>query len=114
MKRIIVSENGLNKINSIISEESMYDRHIARGRKYLDGKYQVGVCDNNNGKYVRVYTEKSCGMPTNKSVWKEDVLDDLDRYFFDEITNEKERKELINRLLYNWENNSFTTYGTPK
>ena len=111
MKKIILSENGLNKINDIISEESKYDAHINNGKKFLNANYHTSLYDN-NGQYVTVYVKMSNGLPTSKSVWRQDVLDDLDKYFFKSITDEKERKGFINQLLNDWETNGFSKYGS--
>jgi hypothetical protein len=111
MKRIIISENGLNKINSIISEDSKYDAYIADGKKYLDANYHTSMFDN-NGDYVTTYVKMSNGMPTSKVVWRQDVLDALDKHFFKIIKDEKERKGFINQLLSDWETNGFSKYGS--
>jgi hypothetical protein len=45
-------------------------------------------------------------------MWKQDVLDELDREFYNKITNDTERKGFISQLLDDWYNNKISKYGS--
>ena len=111
MKRFILSENGIDKLKNNIIKEAMYDDHVKHGKDFLDGKYMKAEYDN-NGDIVGVFVKVSNGKPTQKTVWKQDVLDDLDKEFYTRITNDKERKGFISQLLDDWYNGKISKYGS--
>lgn len=111
MKTFILSENGIDRIKRNIIMEAEYSDHVKHGKDYLNGNYMRAEYDN-NGNIVGVFVKLSNGKPTQKTVWKQDVLDDLDKEFYNRITDDKERKGFINQLLDNWYNNKISKYDT--
>jgi hypothetical protein len=45
-------------------------------------------------------------------MWKQDVLDELDREFYNRIKDDNERKGFINQLLDDWYNNKISKFGS--
>lgn len=110
MKTFILSENGLNKINKQIIEESYSDK-VELVKKYLDGKFMRATFEK-DGENVGIFIKLSNGLPTEKSYWKQDVLDILDRDFNNLITDKKERDGFLNQVLDDWYNNKISKYGS--
>lgn len=112
MKTFILSENGIKKIEQMVIKENSYSEHVSHGTKFLEDNYMRATYDNGSGNIVGVFVKKSNGVPTKKTVWKQDVLDNLDKEFYNRITNDKERKGFINQLLDDWYNNKISKYGS--
>ena len=89
---------------------------VSHGKDYLNTNYVKATIDN-NGNIEGVFVKKSNGIPTKKSVVKQDLLDDLDREFNTRIPREKERNGFVNQLFNDWyynnisKNNSLTNYN---
>ena len=111
MKTFILSENGIDRIKQNIIMEGEYSDHVSHGKDFLDGNYMRAEYDN-NGNIVGVFVKVSNGKPTQKTVWKQDVLDDLDKEFYNRITDDKERKGFISQLLDDWYNGNISKYGS--
>ena len=111
MKTFILSENGIDRIKRNIIMEGEYSDHVSHGNDYLNSNYMRAEYDN-NGNIVGVFVKLSNGKPTQKTVWKQDVLDDLDKEFYNRITDDKERKGFISQLLDDWYNNKISKYGS--
>lgn len=112
MKTFILSENGINKVKQMVIKENNYSEHVSHGTKFLEDNFMKGTYDNGSGNIVGVFIKKSNGMPTKKTVWKQDVLDNLDKEFYNRITNDTERKGFINQLLDDWYNGNISKYGS--
>ena len=112
MKTFILSENGINKVKQMVIKENNYSEHVAHGTKFLEDNFMKGTYDNGSGNIVGVFIKKSNGMPTKKTVWKQDVLDNLDKEFYNRITNDNERKGFISQLLDDWYNGNISKYGS--
>jgi hypothetical protein len=112
MKTFILSENGINKVKQMVIKENNYSEHVSHGTKFLEDNFMKGTYDNGSGNIVGVFIKKSNGMPTKKTVWKQDVLDNLDKEFYNRITNDTERKGFISQLLDDWYNGNISKYGS--
>lgn len=110
MKTFILSENGLNKINKEIIKESYSDK-VEMVKKYLNGNFMRATFEK-DGENVGIFVKLSNGLPTEKSYWKQDVLDILDRDFNNLITDKKERDGFLNQVLDDWYNNKISKYGS--
>jgi hypothetical protein len=117
MKTVILSENGLNKINEEILKES-YDDKIEIVKRYLNNHFMRATLEK-DGNDVDIYIKTINKKPTQKSYWRQDVLDILDKEFNDLITDKKERDGLFNQIVINWyenkkpfrERNTLSTYN---
>ena len=111
MKKFILSENGINNLKKNIINEAYYSDHVESGKKFLDGNFMKAEYEN-DGKKVGIFIKLDRGLPTKKTMWKQDVLDELDREFYNKITNDTERKGFISQLLDDWYNNKISKYGS--
>ena len=112
MKTFILSENGIKKFEEMVLKENNYSEHVSHGTKFLEDNYQAQPYDNGSGSIVGVFVKKSNGMPTTRTMWKQDVLDELDKEFYNRITNDTERKGFISQLLDDWYNGNISKYGS--
>ena len=110
MKTIILSEDGFNKINNAIIEESYSDK-VELIRKYLDNNFMRATFEK-DGENVGIFIILSNHLPTEKSYWKQDVLDILDKEFNNTVTDKKERDGFLSQLLDDWYNNKISKYGS--
>lgn len=95
MKTIILSEDGFNKINNAIIEESYSDK-VELIRKYLDNNFMRATFEK-DGENVGIFVKLSNHLPTEKSYWKQDVLDILDKEFNNTVTDKKERDGFLSQ-----------------
>ena len=110
MKTIILSENGFNKINNAIIEES-YIYKVELVKKYLDNNFMRATFEK-DGENVGIFVKLINHLPTEKSYWKQDVLDILDKEFNNIVTDKKERGGFLSQLLDEWYNNKISQYGS--
>ena len=110
MKTIILSEDGFNKINNAIIEESYSDK-VELIKKYLDNNFMRATFEK-DGENVGIFVKLSNHLPTEKSYWKQDVLDILDKEFNNTVTDKKERDGFLNQLLDDWWNKKISKYGS--
>ena len=110
MKTIILSENGFNRINNAIIEESYSDK-VELIKKYLDNNFMRATFEK-DGENVGIFVKLSNHLPTEKSYWKQDVLDILDKEFNNTITDKKERDGFLNQLLDDWYNKKISKFGS--
>ena len=110
MKTFIISENGLNKINEEILKESYSDK-IDVVKKYLDNNFMRATFEKDGNK-VGIFVKLNNKLPTDKSYWKQDVLDILDKEFNNIISDKKERDGFLNQLVNDWYNNKISKYGS--
>ena len=110
MKTIILSENGFNKISNAIIEESYSDK-VELVKKYLDDNFMIKTFEK-DGEFVGIFVKLSNHLPTEKSYWKQDVLDILDKEFNNTVTDKKERDGFLIQLLDDWYNNKISKYGS--
>ena len=110
MKTIILSEDGFNKINNAIIEESYSDK-VELIRKYLDNNFMRATFEK-DGENVGIFVKLSNHLPTEKSYWKQDVLDILDKEFNNTVTDKKERDGFLSQLLDDWYNNRISKFGS--
>lgn len=101
MKKFIVSESGLNKINNMIISESYGDK-VLIVKDYLDKHFMKAAYQNNDGKTVGIFYSLYNGMPTKKTNWKQDVLDNLDKEYETLITDKNERDRFLDQVLTDW------------
>lgn len=100
MKKITLSENGLNRINGLIIRESYSDK-VTIIKDYLNNNYMKASLEN-NGENVGIFFKLSNGLPTKKTLWKQDILDDLEEKFYKLISDRKERDGFLNQVLNDW------------
>lgn len=110
MKKVILSENGFNKINHTIIEES-YDDKIELVKKYLDDNFMRATFEK-NGENIGIFVKLNNHLPTEKSYWKQDVLDILNKEFNKIITDKKERDGFLSQLIDDWYNQKISKYGS--
>lgn len=108
--KITLSENGLNILKQRILEESYSDK-IEIVKQYLDRNFMRATFEK-DGENVGVFVKLSNGVPTEKSMWKQDVLDILDSKFNNIIKDKKERDGFLNQVLNDWYNNKISKYGS--
>ncbi len=109
MKKFLLSENGLNKINSEIVNES-YSNKVELVKRYLDNNFMRATFEK-DGVNVGIFVKLSNGIPTSKSYWKNDIIDILDERFNNIISDKEERYKFLNQLTDDWYNNKITKYG---
>ena len=112
MKKFILSENGLRKLEQNLIKEASYEEHVNHGSQYLTANYKAIPYDDGKGKIVGVFMKLDNGQPTKMTCWKQDVLDALDKEFYNRITNDTERKGFISQLLDDWYNNRISKFGS--
>ena len=110
MKKIILSENGYKTINKAILQESYGDK-VELVKKYLNSNFMRATFEK-DGENVGIFVKLSNGLPTEKSYWKQDVLDILDKEFNNLVTDKKERDGFLSQLLDDWYNNKISKYGS--
>ena len=110
MKTVILSEQGYNNISNAIIEESYSDK-VALVKKYLDDNFMRATFEK-DGEQVGIFVKLNNRMPTDKSYWKQDVLDILERDFNNIINDKTERDGFLSQLLDDWYNNKITKYGS--
>jgi hypothetical protein len=108
--KINLSESGFRKINELILQESYSDK-VELVRKYLDNNFMRATFEK-DGENVGIFVKLSNHLPTEKSYWKQDVLDILDKEFNKIISDKKERGGFLGQLLDDWYNNKITKYGS--
>jgi hypothetical protein len=117
MKKIKLSENGYNIINKRIIEESYSDK-VELVKNYLNNNFMRATFEK-DGENVGIFVKLSNHLPTEKSYWKQDILDILDKEFNDLISDKKERDGLLNQIVNDWyenkkpfrERNTLSTYN---
>jgi hypothetical protein len=110
MKKIIVSENGYNTINKAILQESYGDK-VEVVKKYLDNNFMRAQIEK-DGEDIGIFVKLSNHLPTEKSYWKQDILDILDKEFNNIVIDKKERDGFLSQLLDDWYNNKISKYGS--
>lgn len=110
MAKYILSENGLNLIKQNILIESYSDK-VELLKKYLDTNFMRATFEK-DGENVGIFVKLSNGIPTDKSLWKQDVLDILDKEFNNIITDKKEKDGFLSQLLDDWYNKKISKYGS--
>ena len=111
MKKFILSEDKINTLKKSLINEAYYSDYVESGKNFLDKNFMKAEYEN-DGKKVGIFIKLDRGLPTKKSMWKQDVLDELDREFYNKITNDTERKGFISQLLDDWYNNKISKYGS--
>lgn len=109
MKKIILSNKGLTLVNEEIIKESYGDK-ISLVKDYLDKNFMRGAIDK-NGEMVGIFVKINNGIPTSKTMWKQDVLDILEREFNKILSDKKERDGFLNQVTDDWFNRKITKYG---
>ena len=111
MKKFILSEKALNTVKGQILNESYGDKVIII-KKFLDKNYMRGYLEKNNPGgtkgNVAVFIQLNNGLPTQSSVWLDDVVDALDHEenYHKIVANELERKGLFYQIAKDWFNQS--------
>ena len=100
MKTFILSERALETVKGQMLNESYGDK-IALVKKFLDKNYMRGYLEKNNPGgtkgNIAVFIQLNNGLPTDSSVWLDDVVDALEHEenYHKLIANELERKGLF-------------------
>ena len=110
MRRFILSENGLELIKGKILKESYYDK-IDLVKRFLDKNF-MRASTQKDGKDVGIFVKLNGNIPTDESLWKQDVLDILDDEFNNIISDKKERDGFLSQLVDDWYNKKITKYGS--
>ena len=113
MKTFILSEKAFETVKGQILSESYSDK-ISLVKKFLDNNYMRGYLEKNNPGgtkgNVAVFIQLNNGLPTDSSVWLDDVVDALEHEenYHKLIANELERKGLFYQIAKDWFNQSKT------
>lgn len=110
MRRFILSENGLELIKGKILRESYSDK-IDLVKRFLDRNF-MRASTQKDGKDVGIFVKINGNIPTDESLWKQDVLDILDDEFNNIISDKKERDGFLSQLVDDWYNKKITKYGS--
>ena len=110
MRRFILSENGLELIKGKILRESYSDK-IDLVKRFLDKNF-MRASTQKDGKDVGTFVKLNGNIPTDESLWKQDVLDILDDEFNNIISDKKERDGFLSQLVDDWYNKKITKYGS--
>lgn len=110
MRRFILSENGLELIKGKILKESYSDK-IDLVKRFLDKNF-MRASTQKDGKNVGIFVKLNGNIPTDESLWKQDVLDILDDEFNNIISDKKERDGFLSQLVDDWYNKKITKYGS--
>lgn len=110
MRRFILSENGLELIKGKILRESYSDK-IDLVKRFLDKNF-MRASTQKDGKDVGIFVKLNGNIPTDESLWKQDVLDILDDEFNNIISDKKERDGFLSQLVDDWYNKKITKYGS--
>ena len=110
MRRFILSENGLELIKGKILRESYSDK-IDLVKRFLDKNF-MRASTQKDGKDVGLFVKLNGNIPTDESLWKQDVLDILDDEFNNIISDKKERDGFLSQLVDDWYNKKITKYGS--
>ena len=107
MKTFILSERALETVKGQMLNESYGDK-IALVKKFLDKNYMRGFLEKNNPGgtkgNIAVFIQLNNGLPTDSSVWLDDVVDALEHEenYHKLIANELERKGLFYQIAKDW------------
>ena len=110
MRRFILSENGLELIKGKILRESYSDK-IDLVKRFLDKNF-MRASTQKDGKDVGIFVKLNGNIPTDESLWKQDVLDILDDEFNNIISDKKERDGFLSQSVDDWYNKKITKYGS--
>lgn len=110
MRRFILSEDGLELIKGKILRESYSDK-IDLVKRFLDKNF-MRASTQKDGKDVGIFVKLNGNIPTDESLWKQDVLDILDDEFNNIISDKKERDGFLSQLVDDWYNKKITKYGS--
>jgi hypothetical protein len=111
MKTFILSERALETVKGQMLNESYGDK-IALVKKFLDRNYMRGYLEKSNPGGTKgnigVFIQLNNGLPTDSSVWLDDVVDALEHEanYHKLIANELERKGLFLQIAKDWYNRS--------
>ena len=107
MKTFILSERALETVKGQMLNESYGDK-IALVKKFLDKNYMRGYLEKNNPGGTKgnigVFIQLNNGLPTDSSVWIDDVVDALEHEenYHKLVANELERKGLFLQIAKDW------------
>ena len=110
MKRCSRSENGVDRRRENMLSES-YSGKVDLVKRGMD-KNCARATTEKDGKDVGIFVKLNNGKPTDKSYWKQDVLDILDDEFNNIISDRKERNSFLSQLLDDWHRRKITKYGS--
>ena len=110
MRKFILSENGFELIKGKILRESYSDK-IDLVKRFLDKNF-MRASTQKDGKDVGIFVKLNGNIPTDESLWKQDVLDILDDEFNNIISDKKERDGFLSQLVDDWYNKKITKYGS--
>lgn len=80
-------------------------------KRYLDNNF-MRASFMKNGKTYNIFVLLQNHIPTDKSMWKQDVIDILDEKFNKIITDKDERNRFFNRIVEDWYLNAISPYGS--
>ena len=110
MRRFILSENGLELIKGKILRESYSDK-IDLVKRFLDKNF-MRASTQKDGKDVGIFVKLNGNIPTDESLWKQDVLDILDDEFNNIISDKKERDGFLKRVIKDWYTHKISKNGS--
>lgn len=109
-KVIRLGEGGIELIRECILSESYSDK-VDLVRKYLDSNFTPCKFDK-NGEETTIFIKKVNNKPTGKSLWREDVFDELERKFEKILSDKENRDGFLNQVLNDWASGNISKYGS--
>ena len=107
MKKFILSERAFDTVRKQIINESYSDK-VLMVKKFLDNNFTQGLLGKSNpggtmGNFG-VFIKLNNGIPSDQSVWIDDVVDMLEHEenYHRLVANELERKGLFLQIVKDW------------
>lgn len=114
-RKIIISEHGWNVLKKAMITEN-YDNKINIVKKFLDGNYMRGtyVTDNDDGtkKSVGIFVKLNNNLPTEESLYFDDVFDIVQNKFANILSDKNERDGFLKQVIKDWFDKKITKSGS--
>lgn len=104
MQKFIINENQLMLLESFSDKVQLV-------KKYLDNNFARATFEK-DGEEVGIFVKTRNGIPTDKSYWRQDVIDILDKEFHNIITDKTERVGFLNQIVKDWYNRTISKFGS--
>lgn len=99
----------LESLNKILLES--YSDKVDLIKRFLDKNFMRASIIQ-NGKTYNIFVLLNNYTPTDKSLWKQDVIDILDNNFHKIIKDKKERDSFFNQIVNDWYFKRISSYGS--
>lgn len=99
----------LESLHNVLLES--YSDKVDLVKRFLDKNFMRANIMK-NGKTYNIFVLLNNHMPTDKSLWKQDVIDILDNNFHKIISDKKERDSFFNQIVTDWYFKRISSYGS--